>query len=129
MSFNRLPYDTCAYKQVLTETIGPGIYQINRPQVSCEPCFPDDPQIRLQSRGASVSKTTSLIDIDSEMLGITRKNSRCPEKKYLADGRASHNCGAQTGAGAREAWEAMARSGIRNLSENWIPEPGIYPYD
>ena len=34
-----------------------------------------------------------------------------------------------TGAGAREAWEAMARSGIRNLSENWIPEPGIYPYD
>ena len=34
-----------------------------------------------------------------------------------------------TGAGAREAWEAMARSDIRNLSENWIPEPGIYPYD
>ena len=34
-----------------------------------------------------------------------------------------------TGAGAKEAWEAMARSGIRNLSENWIPEPGTYPYD
>ena len=34
-----------------------------------------------------------------------------------------------TGAGAVEAWEAMARSGIRNLKENWIPEPGIYPYD
>jgi len=100
MSFNRLPYDTCAYKQVLAETIGPGVYQINRPPVSCEPCFPDDPQIRLQSRGASVSKTTSLIDIDSEMLGITRKNSRCPENKYLSDGQASHNCGAQTGVGA-----------------------------
>ena len=34
-----------------------------------------------------------------------------------------------TGAGATETWEKMARSGIRNLSENWIPEPGIYPYD
>ena len=34
-----------------------------------------------------------------------------------------------TGAGAKEAWEVMARSGIRNLSENWVPEPGEYPYD
>jgi D-3-phosphoglycerate dehydrogenase / 2-oxoglutarate reductase len=34
-----------------------------------------------------------------------------------------------TGAGAKEAWEAMARSGILGLTENWIPEPGVYPYD
>lgn len=34
-----------------------------------------------------------------------------------------------TGAGATEAWEAMSRSGIRNLTDNWIPEPGVYPYD
>ncbi|MBO34049.1 MAG: phosphoglycerate dehydrogenase [Rhodospirillaceae bacterium] len=34
-----------------------------------------------------------------------------------------------TGAGADEAWEAMARSGIKGLTENWIPEPGEYPYD
>jgi D-3-phosphoglycerate dehydrogenase / 2-oxoglutarate reductase len=34
-----------------------------------------------------------------------------------------------TGAGAKESWEAMARSGIRGLIENWIPEPGKYPYD
>ena len=34
-----------------------------------------------------------------------------------------------TGAGAQEAWEAMARSGIKGLTENWIPEPGEYPYD
>ena len=34
-----------------------------------------------------------------------------------------------TGAGAQEAWEAMARSGILGLTENWLPEPGIYPYD
>ena len=34
-----------------------------------------------------------------------------------------------TGAGAKEAWEIMARSGINNLVDNWIPEPGVYPYD
>jgi D-3-phosphoglycerate dehydrogenase len=34
-----------------------------------------------------------------------------------------------TGAAATEAWEAMARSGILGLTENWIPEPGSYPYD
>ena len=34
-----------------------------------------------------------------------------------------------TGAGAIEAWEAMARSGIRGLTENVIPEPGVYPFD
>ena len=102
MSFNRLAYDTCSYKQVLAESISPGVYQINKPPVSCEPCYPDDPRIRLQSRGASVSETTSLIDVDSEMLGITRKNSRCPENKYLSHSQASHNCGAQTGSVGKE---------------------------
>ena len=34
-----------------------------------------------------------------------------------------------TGAGATEAWELMARSGIKNLEENWVPVPGKYPYD
>ena len=28
MSFNRLNYDTCSYKQVLEESIGPGEYQL-----------------------------------------------------------------------------------------------------
>ena len=34
-----------------------------------------------------------------------------------------------TGAAAAEAWEAMARSGIPGLIENWMPEPGVYPCD
>jgi D-3-phosphoglycerate dehydrogenase len=33
------------------------------------------------------------------------------------------------GASATEAWEAMARGGIRGLSENFVPEPGVYPFD
>ena len=97
MSFNRLPYDLCAYKQVLKETTGPGVYYLGTPVNTCEPCHTNDPYIRLQSQGASISRNTPLIDIDSEMLGITRNLTGCPERKYVPCGEASELCGAQAG--------------------------------
>lgn len=36
---------------------------------------------------------------------------------------------AHIGAGAIEAWQAMARSGIRGITDNVLPEPGVYPFD
>jgi len=33
------------------------------------------------------------------------------------------------GGSAREAWEAVGRAGIRAISENAVPEPGVYPFD
>lgn len=33
------------------------------------------------------------------------------------------------GGSAREAWEAMARGGILGVSDNYVPEPGVYPFD
>lgn len=33
------------------------------------------------------------------------------------------------GGSAREAWEAMGRAGIKGITENAIPEPGVYPFD
>ena len=33
------------------------------------------------------------------------------------------------GGSAREAWEAMGRAGIRGITENKVPEPGVYPFD
>ncbi|MEK9678874.1 MAG: phosphoglycerate dehydrogenase [Rhodospirillaceae bacterium] len=33
------------------------------------------------------------------------------------------------GSGAIEAFEAMSRSGIEGLKNNYIPEPGVYPFD
>ncbi len=33
------------------------------------------------------------------------------------------------GASARESWVAMARSGIRGITDNAVPEPGVYPFD
>ena len=83
MSFNRLNYDTCSYKHVLRESIGPGEYQLGTPAISCDPCFPKDPSYRLQRSGVSVSSKEPLIDIDSELMNITRTSSNCPSKKFL----------------------------------------------
>ncbi len=33
------------------------------------------------------------------------------------------------GGSAREAWEAVGRAGIKGLSENFEPKPGVYPFD
>ncbi len=33
------------------------------------------------------------------------------------------------GASAREAWLAMGQAGLRGITENAVPEPGVYPFD
>lgn len=33
------------------------------------------------------------------------------------------------GGSAKEAWEAMGRAGIKGITENAVPEPGVYPFD
>lgn len=76
MSFSRLGYDDGAYAHKLRESVGPGQYQVS--QYRCDGCFfPDVPMDRY---GGALHK--NLIDIDSEMLGITRKASDCPAQKY-----------------------------------------------
>lgn len=83
MSFNRLRYDTCSYTHQLAETTGPGTYRLSEPPNTCQPCHPTDPYVRLQRTGVSHSKNSPLIDIDSELIGITRNLTDCPERKYL----------------------------------------------
>ncbi len=100
MSSNRLPYDTCAYKQQLAESIGVGVYQLGKPNNSCEPCYADDPRIMLQSQGVSISKH-NLVDVDSELMGITRNASRCPERQYMPACDADGLCGASGGVNAK----------------------------
>ena len=85
MSFNRLNNDTCQYQQTLAESIGPGHYQLNTPPISCEPCYPNDVQVRLQHSGDSLDTSQPMLDIDSELLNITRPSSKCPSRKYLPE--------------------------------------------
>lgn len=83
MSFNKLDYDTCAYKQVLSESIGPGEYQLATPHISCEDCFTLDPQLIMQRAGASVAKKMPMVDVDSELMNITRKLSNCSSDEFI----------------------------------------------
>jgi len=83
MSFNRLDYDTCSYKQVLSESAGPGEYQLGQPMISCEDCFVKDPQLIMQRVGASVAKDIPMIDIDSELMNLNRKLTSCSAKKFI----------------------------------------------
>jgi hypothetical protein len=82
MSLNKLSYDKCSYEQVLGESLGPGFYQLTTPPNSCKPCHSTDPRIRLQSTGVSLNRDSSLVDIDSELLGITRNASSCSSRKF-----------------------------------------------
>ena len=83
MSFNKSIYDFGSYKQDLNQSVGPGMYHLNKPVISCQPCYPYTPSIRLQQQGDSISGKQSLIDVDSELLNITRKYSRNPKEKYI----------------------------------------------
>lgn len=86
MSFNRLNYDDDAYKQVLRETIGPGDYLLNTPRVDCEGCFFPSPDVRMSAYGGSVCDE-NVIDVDSELMGITRKASHCSANQFLPDSK------------------------------------------
>lgn len=81
MSFSRLDYDTCAYKHKLSESIGTGEYMLDNNNV-CKPCFVPSPTVRIQRFGASICDS-ELIDVDSELLGLNFKQSKCPSQKYL----------------------------------------------
>ena len=86
MSFNRLNYDTCAYKQDLYQSVGPGEYRLTEPPNTDDICFAESPHIRLQYQGVSVPQDKPLIDVDSELMNITRAASACPSRKYIPDG-------------------------------------------
>lgn len=83
MSQERTIYDQCSYRQELAETTGPGIYQLSTPPNTCQPCHPSDPYIRAQKTGVALTRNTPLADVDSELTGRSRNNSRCPERKFL----------------------------------------------
>ena len=78
MAFERSKYDQCSYKYQLAQEIGPGVYQLTRPDNQVIPVLPRDPRYIAQSSGVSVSKNTSLIDIDSELIGISRNLTPLP---------------------------------------------------
>ena len=82
MSYSRLPYDNDTYVTTLNQSIGPGSYMIETPRVDCNDCSYYAPGVNLNKFNDGMCEK-ELIDVDSELLGISRKDSRCPAKKYL----------------------------------------------
>jgi len=81
MSFNRLNYDTKAYQKALDESVSASVYQINEPKINN--CYSYLPTTRLQKNGVSVDKNIPLIDIGSELLGLSRRASKDPLDRYI----------------------------------------------
>ena len=85
MSFTRFNYDPCRTKKLLEESTGPGRYMLNKPGWGDKPCFFSDPQIRMQEWGTNLRRVPggAPIDIDSDLLGITRPLSKdCSKKEF-----------------------------------------------
>lgn len=70
-----------AYEHALTESHGPGTYALQAPRL-CDGMYVSDPRISAQGHLASVCGDVPLIDVDSELIGITRRLGSCPESKY-----------------------------------------------
>ena len=85
MSFTRFDYDNCRTMKQLQELTGPGRYMLNTPGPGCNVCFYNDPQMRMQKWGANLRHVDggAPIDIDSDLLGITRKLTKdCTKAQY-----------------------------------------------
>ncbi len=86
MSFNRLNYDMCQYKQSVYESTGPGNYMLGTPPVDCDYCYPSAPTVRLQKAGDSIDRSRPLVDTDSELSNRSQA-SKCIEHNLYRGGR------------------------------------------
>jgi hypothetical protein len=91
----RLKYDSGSYKEELTRSIFPGIYQLNSPYNDCNDCaisIPDDPYIRYQGYGQNTCTMKKAVDDSSELYGLNYKNSKCNKDAYSPNSYMSTGC-------------------------------------
>lgn len=81
MSFTRLQYDTCEYKQELSENVSVLGYLLD--PVKYNHCTPCRAELGLIG-GNNVSQATgSLVDVENDLFGINRGISRCAITKHI----------------------------------------------
>lgn len=125
MSFSRLNYDDCSYMHALKESVTPGEYMVSTPRVDCNAgCYFPSSDILIGSSGASICEK-NLIDVDSELMGITRKATNCPTSKYLpsatpfCEARAPKECMELTAEPTRISNGPCTLRGIPNGFNRW----------
>ena len=72
-------------QESIQNSLGPGLYRLNIAQKENKVAYPWAPTMRIQKIGASTIQGMSLIDVDSELMNITRINSKDPQMKYQPD--------------------------------------------
>ena len=80
MSFTRLPYDTCSYVYDMNQSMKVGDYNLKTPLQEDQFFYPN-PSVPLNKYGASVCDK-DVIDVDSELMGLNVKQTKCPSKKF-----------------------------------------------
>jgi hypothetical protein len=82
-SSNRSKYDSCEYEKSLMESVAPLSYMLYDGKFeNCEKCIYDNKFYRRYD----------LVDAESEILNITRPNTKCPQGKYNPFCKKSPNC-------------------------------------
>lgn len=76
--FSRPTYDKCAYQQNLESSEGPGRYVLNSP--IDVPCLVYEPEGGSALAGGSHAAYAKLVDVNSELMGITNPYSKCKRK-------------------------------------------------
>jgi len=80
MSYNRLRYDQCAYKTEINQSVGPLEYLLNPMKYeNCQKCRHEFGLVG----GSDVSQIKgNLVDLENDLRGQTRQNTKCPGLKY-----------------------------------------------
>lgn len=83
MAHNRVRDDVGEYRQALLESTGPSRYMLNLPRARTRSTpITSDPRASVQGFPVAHCSKMSLIDADSELLGITRRLGLCDASKY-----------------------------------------------
>ena len=83
MSSNRLMYDTCEYKTRLNESVQPLNYMLDPMRYeNCNKC-----RMELGILGGTSASHIkgNLVDLETDLKGITRKASLCPSQKFFSN--------------------------------------------
>ena len=80
MSFNRLMYDTCAYKKELDQSTGSLSYTLN--PLKFENCNKCRMELGIVGGTAVSHIKGNLVDLENDLRGQTRPASNCPAKHY-----------------------------------------------
>lgn len=81
MSWSRMSHDACAYNKYLSQSVDPLQYNLDPIQ------FENKNKCRMEVGtvgGTAVSHITgNMVDLENDLLGITRPSTKCPKYKHL----------------------------------------------